>query len=97
MNYRFTISILLLSIALFISAEPSSTARTFLDGQRTTFSTKGHAKAKGANFTIAYPNNWTASEGERPNIVQKFVGEGSDSLVNVMIITKEFPLPPINK
>lgn len=79
------------SLLLAQVAEP---AREFLDGSRTTFSTKGHPKAKGANFTIAYPNSWAAAEGERPNIVQKFVSEGGRGLEMAMIITKELPLPP---
>lgn len=79
------------SILLAQSAEP---AREFLDGSRTTFSTKGHPKAKGVNFTVAYPNSWAAAEGERPNIVQKFVSEGGGGLEMAMIITKELPLPP---
>lgn len=79
------------SLLLAQSAEP---AREFLDGSRTTFSTKGHPKAKGVNFTIAYPNSWVAAEGERPNIVQKFVSEGGRGLEMAMIITKALPLPP---
>lgn len=75
-------------------AQGADPAREFLDGSRTTFSTKGHAKAKGVNFTIAYPNSWAAAEGERPNLVQKFVSKGGRGLEMVMIITKELPLPP---
>lgn len=75
-------------------AQADAPAREFLDGSRTTFSTKGHPKAKGVNLTIAYPNSWAAAEGERPNIVQKFVSEGGRGLELAMIITKELPLPP---
>ena len=73
------------------SAQAVDSAREFLDGKRTTFSTEGHAKAKGVNFTIAFPNSWTAAEGERPNIVQKFVSENGRGLEMAMIITKELP------
>lgn len=92
---------IVLSIAILLSLLPSTLlaqtadpAREFLDGHRTIFSTKGHAKAKSVNFTIAYPNSWAAAEGERPNIVQKFVSESGRGLESAMIITKELPLPP---
>ena len=75
-------------------AQAVDPAREFLEGSRTTFSTEGHAKANGLNFTIAYPNSWAAAEGERPNIVQKFVSEGGRGLEMAMIVTKELPLPP---
>ncbi|NBO39634.1 TonB family protein [bacterium] len=42
------------------------------------FATKGHAKAKGISLTVRYPNGWKASEGDRPNIVQKFIGPSSN-------------------
>ncbi|RJP31871.1 MAG: hypothetical protein C4547_15005, partial [Phycisphaerales bacterium] len=59
--------------------------REFIDGRRLTFSTKDHPKARGANFTIAYPSSWKAAEGERPHIVQKFVSEGGRGFEIVMI------------
>jgi hypothetical protein len=73
-----------------LSADPT---REFLDGNRGSFSTKGHPKAKGVNFTIAYPSSWAAAEGDRPNVVQKFVSNGGRGLESVVIITKELPLP----
>jgi hypothetical protein len=76
------------------TAQSADPAREFLDGNRRTFSTKDHPKAKGVNFTIAYPSSWAAAEGERPNIVQKFVSGGGRGLESVMIITKELPLSP---
>lgn len=68
-------------------------AREFLDGNRTTFNTQNHAKAKGVHFTIAYPSSWAAKEGTRPNIVQKFVSEGGRGQEMALIITKALPLP----
>jgi hypothetical protein len=96
MPIRFltVIALLLIVIPLAAFADATTATRAFLDGQHTTFSTKGHPKGKGVNFTIAYPSSWRAAEGERPNVVQKFVGEDVDSVVSVMIITKELPLPP---
>jgi hypothetical protein len=53
------------------------------------FSTAGHAKAKGVDLTIKYPADWKAEEGDRPNVVQKFVNPSSTALV--MIGTKTLP------
>lgn len=94
-----TRSIFLIVAALILLPSPllaqaADPAREFLEGSHTTFSTKGHAKAKGVNLTITYPNSWAAAEGERPNIVQKFVSEGGRGLEMAMISTKELPLPP---
>jgi hypothetical protein len=41
------------------------------------FDTKSHPKGKGVWATVRYPSEWLAKEGERPNIVQKFVGDYS--------------------
>lgn len=85
---------LLLAIPFCALADSTTSTREFLDGHRSTFSTKDHPKAKGVNFTIAYPSTWAAAEGERPNIVQKFVSEGGRGLEVAMIITKHLPIPP---
>jgi hypothetical protein len=76
-----------------LGAQAVGPASEFLDGSRATFTTEGHPKAKSVNFKISYPNSWAAAEGERPNIVQKFVSEGGNGLEMAMIITKELPIP----
>ena len=87
----------ILLIALVVAYSPVWAAtpaiKEFIDGKRTKFSTQGHAKAKGLEMTVAYPKSWAAKEGERPNIVQKFVSDGGRGLEMVMIITKTLPLP----
>lgn len=91
---------IVLSIAILLLIPSPSAAnvddpiREFLEGHRTSFSTKGHTKAKGANFTIEYPNSWAASEGKRPNIVQTFVSDGGRGHESAIIVTKQLPLPP---
>lgn len=75
-------------------AQSADSAREFLDARRTTFSTQGHPKAKGIHLTVSYPSSWAAAEGERPNIVQKFVSKGGRGSEAAMIITKALPLPP---
>lgn len=49
------------------------------------FDTKSHPKGKGVWATVRYPSDWLAKEGERPNIVQKFVGDYSGMFVVLSI------------
>ncbi|MEI6656395.1 MAG: hypothetical protein WCP45_16655 [Verrucomicrobiota bacterium] len=88
---------LILSLAFaFVAISPrleavSPTVAEFTNGQKTKFSTDKHAKAKGLNMTISYPNSWVAKEGNRPNILQKFVSNGGTGTELFMIITKSLP------
>ncbi|MDP1948575.1 MAG: hypothetical protein Q8L77_13850 [Nitrospirota bacterium] len=68
-------------------------AKEFTTGNLTKFSTAGHPKSKGVNMVLSYPNSWLAKEGERPNIVQKFVSDGGRGLEMALIITKTIPVP----
>ncbi len=71
-------------------AQPNA-LEEFLSGHKETFSTQGHAKAKGVNLRISYPKSWAAMEGERPNMVQKFVSENGRGLEMATIITRSIP------
>jgi hypothetical protein len=44
-------------------------------------SIKGHPKAKGVNLKLKVPIGWEVKEGNRPNIVKKFVKDGSTYLI----------------
>ena len=57
------------------------------------YSTKGHPKSKGTSFTLKHPKSWIPKEGERPNIVQKFVSERGKGSEMAMIVTMALPLP----
>jgi len=48
-------------------------------------SIEGHPKAKGVNLKLKQPNGWELEEGDRPNIVKKFVYQTN----YYMIIIKE--------
>ncbi len=48
-------------------------------------SINGHPKAKGVNLKIKPPGNWEIKEGDRPNIVKKFVYQNN----SYMIIVKD--------
>jgi hypothetical protein len=55
------------------------------------FSTRGHPKANGVVMTLPYPKSWSAAEGERPDVVQKFVSDSGKGLEQVLIITTALP------
>lgn len=61
-------------------------------GYKRTFQSNGHPKAKGVHFQIDYPASWKAREGERPNILSKFVSENGRGFESVMLTVKELPI-----
>lgn len=78
-----------------VSAQSSCPAAAdFAKAGAAKFTTRGHPKSKGVVFTIKYPSAWRAGEGERPNIVQKFVGQSSRGLEMALILTKSLPAAP---
>jgi hypothetical protein len=57
-----------------------------------TYCTKGHAKAKKTDWQIKVPYSWLQLEGDRPNIIQKFVrNEGNNNLAFIMLLVKDLP------
>ncbi|MGZ8997470.1 MAG: hypothetical protein ACXW2T_01305 [Allosphingosinicella sp.] len=79
----FAASLLLPSAGAFAQADGLADFRA---GQTSRFSSQGHSKAKGLNFTIRYPRSWRAQEADRPNTVQSFVSsDGSGSNCNIVI------------
>jgi hypothetical protein len=46
-------------------------------------SIKDHPKAKGVNMKLKAPIGWQISEGDRPNVVKKFVKDGNTFMVLV--------------
>lgn len=65
----------------------------FTKGQKLSWTSKNHAKSKGINMKISYPTTWTAAEGTRPNIVQKFVSNAGKGMDMVMLLTRNLPAP----
>lgn len=59
----------------------------FSAGMTQTYRTKGHPKAKGTDWQLKVPISWKAMEGDRPNIIQKFVNMGGsgDYLITLMV------------
>lgn len=68
-------------------------AEEFARGYKRVFRTAGHPKARGVDFQISYPASWRPGEGERPNVIQKFVSENGRGLEMVMLMVKDLPTP----
>ena len=89
--------IILVLLGFFISMSALAFAQNtdlqvFSSGNKSKYSTKDHPKAKGINITVEYPSHWKLSEGERPNIVQKFSGDASDGITRMfLILIKDMP------
>jgi len=82
------------TLLLFKSGYEKHPEREFLDGYKYKYTINGAGKAKGVAFSIEAPKTWTAKEGNRPNIVQKFVSENGRGLELLLVLIKEMPLPP---
>lgn len=52
----------------------------------------GHPKAKGLAVAIKHPSDWIAKEGERPNIVKKFVKNYPDSIAMMSLQIMNLPI-----
>lgn len=84
--FLFIVAIFLLSISPSFANE--NILSNYIDNGVKYFS-KGHPKSFDLNIEIKYPNNWTAQEGLRPHIVQKFVSEnGKGTETCVLLIQK---------
>ncbi|WP_156360631.1 hypothetical protein [Dethiosulfatarculus sandiegensis] len=85
------------TLLLFKSGYENNPEREFLDGYKFKYSINGSGKAKGVAFSIESPKTWVAKEGNRPNIVQKFVSENGRGHELLLILIKELPLQPGEK
>lgn len=65
----------------------------FAKGQKKTWASKDHPKAKGIKMKISYPSGWQAKEGTRPNILHKFVGKSASGMDVVTLTTRSLPEP----
>ncbi len=69
----------------------------FVDGFKTRFSSGGSGKAKGVRFHLDHPKSWSSADGNRPNIVRKFVSQNGRGFETIMVIVKSLPFPPGQK
>ncbi len=66
--------------------------QALLYGQKSTYSTEGHPKAKGITISIDCPSCWQRSESDSPNILQEFLSETPNGfLMQCMLMIKEQP------
>ena len=68
-------------------------AEELVRGYSRVFRTKDHPKAKGVDFQIRYPTSWRSAEGERPNVIQKFVSENGRGSEMILLMVKDIPIP----
>jgi hypothetical protein len=61
----------------------------FYKGFTNAFSTKGHIKSKGISMNIKIPMSWINKEGERPNIVQKYISENGNGKELIIVMIKD--------
>lgn len=80
------------TLLLFKSGYKKHPELEFLDGFKYRYTTDGTGKAKGVAFSIEAPKTWVAKEGDRPNIVQKFVSANGRGLELLLVLIKELPL-----
>lgn len=92
MRQFFTIACILAFGALGLHAD-QNLAVEFAKGQKRTWTSKDHPKAKGLKMKISYPSAWQAKEGTRPNILQKFVGASPSGMDVVTLTTRSLPPP----
>jgi hypothetical protein len=74
--------------------DPSSALAEFARGDLVKFSASGHPKGKGASFSLKHPKSWIAKEGDRPNIVPKFISDDGSGIAMMAITVRSFPVPP---
>ena len=82
------------TLLLFKSGYTNKPAQEFLEGYKYKYVSNGSGKAKGVGFSIEYPKTWMHEEGNRPNIVQKFVSERGQGLQVFLVLIKNVPLQP---
>lgn len=79
-------------IAIQATAGPKEDFDLFRNGEKFVWDSTGHVKAKGVRMKISYPRTWKAAEGDRPNIVQKFLGGSVRGMtMTVTIQTRSIP------
>ena len=74
--------ILLVFLLNIISLTGISQTSNFILGEYITI--KGHPKAKGVNMEIKTPIGWEIKEGDRPNIIKKFIYSSVSYMVQVL-------------
>jgi hypothetical protein len=83
----------LLAAAVMPLSAQAPGADKFAAGQRKTFSTAGHSKAKGVSLAISYPDNWEATDAENPDVVQTITSARGFGMEVITVQAKSLGLP----
>lgn len=69
----------------------NNSLREFVEGFRQRFQTDGSGKSQGIKVNLQLPKSWTAKDGERPHIVQKWASINSDytELIQLIVMDAE--------
>lgn len=68
-------------------------AKEFSLGYINSYTTKGHPKTKGVTINAKLPLSWKQKEGDRPNIIQKFVSENGKGQEMILFMVNDLGLP----
>lgn len=68
-------------------------SKEFSVGFVNTYSTKNHPKTKGVTINAKLPLSWSQQEGDRPNVIQKFVSENGKGQEIILFMVKDLGLP----
>jgi hypothetical protein len=82
---------LLACISTTAAADPRQDLKSFLLGEKASWDSTGHPKAKGIRMKISYPKTWAADEDNRPHIAQMFTSEAGRGLELFMVLIKPLP------
>jgi hypothetical protein len=72
-------------------------AKEFTSGYTYAYSTRGHYKNKGVDINAKIPTSWEKAEGDRPNVIHKFVSENGKGKEVIMFMVKDLGLPADQK
>lgn len=73
------------TLLIFNPKYQSNPDREMTDGFEKKYSTKESNKSNEINVILRYPNSWKASNGDRPNIVQKFESRNGHGFESALI------------
>jgi hypothetical protein len=62
----------------------------YSNGYTRVFQSAKHPKSKGVDMQIKAPLSWMQKEGDRPNVVQKYVSDFGDGFENIVLTVKEY-------
>lgn len=82
---RGTFMLLKRIFAMLVFSIYSCTLFAQAEGGWLTFRSAGHDKSNGINLTIKYPSSWSAQEGNKPHVVQKFIHPNGTSYATILI------------